>query len=570
MTTTVEQIKSRLNIVDVVGSYIKLEKAGVNFKSRCPFHNEKTPSFFISPARDSYYCFGCNKNGDIFSFVQEFEGVDFLGSLKILADKAGVSIEKIDPKLHDENQKILSILEESTSFFERELQKNKEALKYLEKRGFEEKTIKSFRIGFAPNDWRVLLEYLKGRGFKEKEIEDSGMIKESNGKTYDRFRSRIMFPINDQSGRVIAFSGRIFSLSGIDEEGVAKYLNSPETKLFKKSLTLFAYDKAKLDIRRNDFAIIVEGNVDAVIAHQAGYRNTVAPLGTSLTEEQLSRVSKLTKRLVIAFDSDNAGFKASGRGAKMALSMGIDLKVANIPKGLDPAELIKNNTLEWKRVIRESKHIIEFYLEKILFSEKDERKLGLRIKEEILPFVVMLENKIDQAYFVKILAEAMNVSENIIYEEIQKIDLGDLGVPYPDNKEDIKKKNLNGKRESIIRKIMSIIFWQESLKDRVISLSKIKEEFEGIISDETKIQNFSLKDKEDLIFEADVFYTNSENIEVELRELFLRLEEDILKEKLVEEMKKLKKAELNNVDSSDILKECQILSSKIQKIKEKF
>ena len=347
MSSNVEQIKNRLSIIDVVGSYLKLEKAGVNFKTRCPFHNEKTPSFFVSPGRDSYYCFGCNRNGDIFNFVQEFEGVDFVGSLKILADRAGVKLQKIDSKTEDQNQRLFNILEESSSFYQRKLQDNKEALEYLKSRGLTEKTIKDFSLGFAPDEWGALMNYLKSKGYSEKEMDKAGLIKESGGKTYDRFRSRIIFPINDPSGRAVAFSGRIF---GKESSKIPKYLNSPETSIFKKSYILFAYDKAKLEIRRSSFAVIVEGNIDVLMAHQAGYRNTIAPLGTALTREQVEKISKLTNRIVIAFDSDSAGFSASSRGARIALSLGIDLKVAAIPKGFDPADLIIKDVEEWKKV----------------------------------------------------------------------------------------------------------------------------------------------------------------------------------------------------------------------------
>jgi DNA primase len=568
MASTVEQIKNKLGIIEVVGSYLKLEKAGINFKSRCPFHNEKTPSFFVSPSRDSYYCFGCGKNGDIFSFVQEFEGVDFIGSLKILADRAGVVIEKIDPKLKNQNDKLLTLLEETTLFYEENLEKNPRALKYLKERGLEKKILKSFRIGFAQNEWRSLLEYLTKKGYSEKEIDEAGLIKESQGKVYDRFRSRIMFPVSDPSGRTVAFSGRIF---GEENDEIAKYLNSPETKFFKKSNTLFGYDKAKIDIRKNNFAILVEGNVDVLMAHQAGYRNTVAPLGTALTREQLDKVSRLTKRIVIAFDSDGAGFKASSRGAKIALSVGIDLKIASIPEGYDPADLIIKDKDEWKDVIKNSTHIIEFYLSRLKNDEKDERKLGLKIKEEILPFVAMLENKIDQAHFVKILSETMGISEEKLYEEVEKIEIKDLDVSYPEDKKS-ENTDIDSRRKMIIRRIIGILLWQESMKKPTVDTKFIRKEIQKITGKETILDDFSSNEKSDLIFEADILYEGSLNVKVELKELFGRLEEDYLKERLNLKMKELKKAE-NEGDSKTsmkALKECQNLSKQIAKIKSEF
>lgn len=560
MASTIEQIKNRLSIVDVVGSYLKLERAGINFKSRCPFHNEKTPSFFVSPEREGYYCFGCGRKGDIFTFVEEFEGVDFYGSLKILADRAGVSIQKIDPKLRDRNEKLYSLLNEACLFYEENLSQHKGALLYLKERGLSLKSIKDFRLGFALDNWRSLLEHLEKKGYSKKEIEEVGLIKTSEAKTYDRFRSRIIFPVNDTSGRVIAFSGRAFPK---EDENTAKYLNSPETVFFKKSETLYAYDKAKLDIRKSNFAILVEGNVDVLMAHQAGYRNTVAPLGTALTKEQIEKVSKLTKRIVIAFDSDGAGFRASSRGAKIALSLGVDLKVALIPDGLDPASLISKDPNLWKSAIKESKHIIEFYLHKIK-DEKDKRKLGLRIKEEILPFVKMLENKIDQAHFMKILAEEMNLPIESLYEELEKIDLKGLDVSFPKEKE----LEVTDRRRSLLKRLAGILFWLESLKkdhthfqERLIEITENNE----ILREFEKLKN-------DLIFEASVLYEGVESLDKLVDEFLLRLEEDYLKERLNIKMRELREAEKK--DEADlslkILKECQELSSRINKIKNEF
>jgi DNA primase len=552
MASTIEQIKNKLGIVEVVGSYLKLEKAGNNLKARCPFHNEKTPSFFVSPGRDSYYCFGCGKKGDIFNFVQDFEGVDFLGSLKILADRAGVVIEKIDPKLIDENQKLFNLLEEATLFYERELWGNTEALSYLKERGLSENTIKSFRIGFAPNDWRLLLEYLRKKGYKDSQIEEVGLSKESKGKVYDRFRSRIMFPINDPSGRVIAFSGRIFG----DDNESAKYLNSPETKLFRKSNNLYAYDKAKIDIRKNDFAILVEGNVDVLMTHQAGYRNSVAPLGTALTREQLEKISRLTNRLVIAFDSDGAGFKASARGAKIALSMGIDLKVASIPQGYDPASLILSDGDAWKKSIKDSKHIVEFYLSKLISSESDNRKLNLKIKEEILPFVAMIENKIDQAHFVKILSEKMDVPQNLVFDELKKVDLSELDLPNIENL--YQQNNKESNREFLIRLISGVIFWKESLGEK---LEDYKEKLQNLTKDKDILSRFE-KDKEVLIFERE-----SEDQVVEPDELLERLKIDYLEEERTLLRKELGKAGVNH---DEVLKKHHEISKEIEELKEKL
>ena len=253
----VEKIKDRLNVADVVGSYIKLEKAGSNLRACCPFHNEKTPSFFVSPGRGTYKCFGCGEGGDIFSFVEKFEGVDFKGSLKILAERAGVKLEKENPRTVDERKKVYDILEKTTVYFENNLKENKSALEYLKNRGIKKQTIEQFRLGFAKEGWQDLYNFLKERDYVDVEIEKAGLIKknERSSRFYDRFRNRIIFPLFDNLNQPVAFSGRFF---GKDEkEGIitAKYLNSPETILFNKSNILYGYNFAKTKINKFMFKV---------------------------------------------------------------------------------------------------------------------------------------------------------------------------------------------------------------------------------------------------------------------------------------------------------------------------
>ena len=254
MSSSVDQIKSKIDIVSLVGSYIRLEKAVANFKGRCPFHNEKTPSFFVSPDRGSYYCFGCQAKGDIFTFVQEFEGLDFIGSLKVLAERAGVELDKFNTGEKTEKERLHLVLEKAVFFYEKKLSENLEAQDYLQKRGLTTDTIKNFRIGFAPLDWRRLYEYLLDKGVSAHDMLAVGLIKQKEGTKdtfYDTFRGRIMFPISDSSGRVVGFSGRIL----VADEKSPKYLNTPETSLFNKSEILFGLDKAKKDILLKDYSI---------------------------------------------------------------------------------------------------------------------------------------------------------------------------------------------------------------------------------------------------------------------------------------------------------------------------
>jgi DNA primase len=268
--SNLEKIKERLNILDVVSTYIKVDKVGTQFRARCPFHNEKTPSFYVSPTRGNYHCFGCNEHGDIFGFVMKIEGLQFKDALRILADKAGVTLSNFKK---EETSNMVDILEAATIFFEKNLAQNIEAKNYVASRGITIETSQKFRIGFAPNDWRLLYNGLKSAGYNDEEIVSSGLcIKhEKSGQFtyYDRFRSRVMFPIMNASGKVVAFTGRII---GHDEgkDGVAKYVNSPETQMYHKSSILFGYNFAKHEIAKLKKVIVVEGQMDVVMCHQAG------------------------------------------------------------------------------------------------------------------------------------------------------------------------------------------------------------------------------------------------------------------------------------------------------------
>jgi DNA primase len=310
----VSEIKYRLNIVDVVSPYLKLTKAGKNYKGLSPFKKEKTPSFFVSPERNTYYCFSTQKGGDAFTFIQEMEGVDFRGALKVLAEKAGIELTPENPETRKKTDRLFAILEDAARFFEATYAKNDEAQKYLAGRGLLPKSAKEWRIGYAPNDWRVLREHLLKAGFTDFELGEVGLTKKSDDgassrEPYDRFRGRIMFPITDTSDRVVAFSGRLFPDDGSGK--APKYLNSPETPLFNKGAILYGYSKAKNAIRRYNFSIMVEGQMDLVMSHQGGFPNTVAVSGTGLTDQHLELLARLSKNVIMAFDADSAGIASA-------------------------------------------------------------------------------------------------------------------------------------------------------------------------------------------------------------------------------------------------------------------
>lgn len=572
MSSSVDKIKERLGIVDLIGSYVKLERAGNNFKAKCPFHNEKTPSFFVSPDRGSYYCFGCGAKGDIFTFTEEFEGLDFRGALKVLAEKSGVELVPENHKTRDEREKLFEVMEEASIFFEHNLSRHSESSDYLKKRGLTDKTIKEWRIGYAPLFWNNLENHLKLKGFSSNEMEKAGLVKRDNGKSYDRFRGRIIFPIFDSSGRVIAFSGRILT----DDGKSAKYLNSPETELFSKSKTLYGLDKAKLAIKKIDYSVLVEGQMDLIMCHQEGYLNTVASSGTSLTENHLEILRRLSNRIIMAFDADNAGFNASMKAWKTALSLGMEVKIAELQKGFDPAELILKNKGSWTSSLKKAKHIIDFYLDRILGEESDDRKMAVEIKTKILPFVLALESNMEKSHFVKKIVVATGIKEEAIWDDLKKFNSMGAGGSFDENYKTVGKDYEHQKlrKDLTLRRIAGIFFWQESKDKPIVSLDGAKNNLKKIIGEKSFNEMFQMDEnsKEELIFEAEVYYENKEMAENDLRKLILNLEEEYLKIKLdsvVKELRDAERAKIEEIELKKILNKYQILAKSLENLKKR-
>ena len=559
MTDSVEKIKERLGIAEVVGGYLKLEKAGKNLRARCPFHNEKTPSFFVSPERGSYYCFGCGAKGDIFSFVEQFEGLDFKGALKLLADRAGVKLEYDRGSFSDGKagrEKIFQILEEATGYFETNLKSNDEAINYLQKRGVAEKTCVVFRLGYAPDEWRLLLTHLKNKKFAESDLEKAGLIKksETGGNSYDRFRGRIIFPIADSAGRIVGFSGRI--LKGKPED--AKYLNSPETELFVKSRILYGLDKAKAEIRRRDFAVLVEGQMDLLMSHQAGVANAVASSGTALTDEHINLLKRFSNRLLLVFDPDEAGFKAALRGAGLALTRGLEVKVAVLPKGLDPADLILRNPADWKDALKNAIFLIDFLLAKILNKGYDKRQLAKAVEKEVLPYIASLKSRIEQSHYISEIADKANIKEEALWVELRK------AVPVIGKKEEndtlkkpAEKEKLN-RRELLERRLFGLLFAE---KDKKLE-NELKKIFDAV-EFKTALE-FWQPFREEIIFEVEEILGDGIS-EGEIAELLANLKNEMLREKFLQKTKELAEAEKTGetTRAKELMEECQELSKKI-------
>ncbi|MEK7606609.1 MAG: DNA primase [Patescibacteria group bacterium] len=431
MLSPTEEIKQRLDIADVVGGYIKLHKAGANFKGLCPFHGEKTPSFMVSRQKQMWYCFGCNTGGDVFSFVMKVEGLEFADALKLLADRAGVSLPQYDPKLKSARSGLIAALESARDFFSRMLFSplGETARIYFGKRGLDEKTVRAFGLGYAPNSWDALLKELS-KTYKPQELFAAGLVIKKDGRAdegvghfYDRFRHRLMFPIADAHGNVVGFTARILDES---QQG-GKYINTPETSVYNKGRMLYGFDLAKAAIRERDAAVVMEGNMDVITAHQFGFKNTVASSGTALTADQLRLIGRFTKNIILAFDADAAGQAAMKRGIDLALIEGMRVRVVEIPEwgGKDPDDCIRKNTSDWAKVVEEAVDILSWYFKKARKAYNRDSPQGRRdFAAFVLPEIARLPSAVERDFWLKTAASDLSIAQEVIEEEFKRITRG--------------------------------------------------------------------------------------------------------------------------------------------------
>ncbi len=457
-----DEIKSKLSVEEVISGYLQLQRAGRNLKANCPFHNEKTPSFMVSPERQMWHCFGCGEGGDIFTFVMKIEGLEFRDALKLLAEKAGVELKSSGYKSGDGGKKkrIFEVVEVSRKFYEEclKIKTGKKASEYLLERGLSKNTIEKFQLGYAPDSWDLLSKFLQKKGYKENEIFAAGMtVKKDRGGYYDRFRGRIMFPINNISEQTIGFSSRV--MPGQDESQ-AKYINTPETILYNKSQVLYGLDKAKLAIRKNNLAILVEGNMDVIASFQAKIENVVAASGTALTNEQIRIIKRYTDNVAFSFDLDSAGIKAANRGIEIALAEGMNVQVITVPEGKDPADCVKSNPDLWKEAVKDPSPIMEFYFESV-FAKYDPTKIEdkKKIAAELLNIIAKISNKIEQSHYLQILAEKLSVDEKVLAETLENAKRNESRFEnkFKKSEDDPKILNAANRENQLQEKLLGLI-----------------------------------------------------------------------------------------------------------------
>jgi DNA primase len=438
--SSIDEIKSRIDIVDLVSESVQLRRTGKNYIGFCPFHpNTRTPSFVVFPATGTWRCFGqCSEGGDIFSFTMKKQSWDFQETLKYLAEKAGVQLKPPTPEelvAEEEHAQLRSILEEAATYYHHQLRETPEgqkALAYLKGRGLSDEIIETFGLGYAPNALEAIIRYFNGKGRSVTNLKEAGLVSErDDGSNYDKFRHRIIFPIRDARGRMAGFGGRV-----LNPEDIPKFLNSPQTAVFDKSALLYGLERARTPIRALDQAVIVEGYLDVIALHQAGFTNTVSPMGTALTEHQLRLLKRLTQRFILALDPDAAGDKATLRGLQIARQtmdresepvfdarglmahesrLQADIRVTTLPAGMDPDDVVNADPAEWQRILENAKPVVIHVMETLATGRNvDDPKTRSEIANQVLPLINEVPDAIERDTYRQRLARLIKVDERLL------------------------------------------------------------------------------------------------------------------------------------------------------------
>jgi len=418
----VEEIKGRLSIEDVVGEYVQLKRAGRNWRGLSPWTNEKTPSFMVSPEKQIWHDFSSGQGGDMFSFIMQVEGVDFKGALELLARKAGIDLEQFQTTTRQggpDKERLFSLLELSTKFYQTHFSRHKIALEYvLKQRRFSKATALEWKLGYAPNNGSALIDFAKSKGFSEAEIKQAGLSARAyRGGVQDMFRGRLMIPLQDPQGRVIGFTARLLE----PDSDAPKYINTPQTVLYDKSRHTYGLHLAKQSIRKDKYAVLVEGNLDVIASHQAGVRPVVATAGTALTEPHLKTLSRFTGDIRLAFDADKAGLAATERAIPIASRVKVSLSIVPLPAGKDPDDLVREDPKIWQQAIQKNQYALDWLMERYQQQLDLKSAQGKReYSDVLLPVVRALSDEVERDHYLNAIADTIQVSREALEQKLSK------------------------------------------------------------------------------------------------------------------------------------------------------
>ena len=541
----IDQVQARSDIVEVISRYIPLAKAGRNFKAPCPFHHEKTPSFIVSPDKQIYHCFGCGAGGNVFSFLMKQENIEFPEAVEMLAEKAGIKLPRFGgaekKELTSLANQLYKINEAAVSFFHETLNHSHQAKEYLASRGIGDETVKKFRIGYAPDGWEGLLGFFRKKGVDGALLEKAGLvISNEKGGHYDRFRKRLIFPIFDLKDRVLGFGGRVLDSS------LPKYMNSPETYIYSKGRHLYGLNFSRDDIKRQGYALIVEGYLDFIIPYQAGAKNIIATLGTALTIDQVKLLKRFTGTVIMVYDPDEAGEAASLRNMDLFIGEGVNVYIAELPKGLDPDGYIRKfGTDDFIKLTKSSKNLFEYKLYK-LSSRFDSKSAHGKaaIAGEMLPTLSRIENAVLRSNLIKKLAERLAVDEEAIRTELKKVKpdgARSYSVTVTEAKKDSKSAEkmilallLEG--ESFIRRAKEALapeeFRDSTVRDIVKAVYDLSKSEKGVTAVRLMNHFDNNEDATDLLSEAVTILETLDNKEKVLLDCAARIKRDNVKDRL--------------------------------------
>jgi len=591
----IEQVRSKTDIVELINSYVPLKKMGRNFQALCPFHSEKTPSFIVSPERQIFKCFGCGLAGNVFNFLMEYEKMEFGEALRFLAERAGIKLQRFRPsKTYQEKEKLMQINHLASEFYHYILlnhQVGKRGLGYLLARGISKSLMKTFKLGYAPENWNNLQDYLvKKKGYQRIDLEKAGLIIKGRNSYYDRFRGRVVFPLFDHRSNPVGFSGRTLekTLKGLPagRQG-AKYINTPETMLYHKSDLFYGLNLTSKQIKNKNLAIIVEGELDLISSCKAGVKNVVAIKGSALTENQVNLIKRFTDNIALSLDEDLAGDAAARRGIEIADEAGLNIRVIQLAYGKDPDECAQHSPKLWHQSVKKSIPVFDFYLKSALKRlGKKGAESKKKISEELIPIWVKITNEVVKAFYIKKLANVLKVSEEAVIKEMERWQKKQAiegstrtkKAPSQTEKEPSKSRRekleelllalilqVKGKKEAWLLEIDLSYFKSNPIK-RIFKTLKEFVEQNKKLSKEFKINDFAKKLPEELVETLDRLYLTELQLDLGDEDKFKRefkktkyeLEKIYLKEKLKSLVEKIRQAEKSKK------------TSKTEKLKLKF